>query len=122
MAGGSSGIAGFAAILYAIPTAGVTFSYLGFRQTVEYGGEGKPPEGHPFCGNRFLVDRAGRLHAPSGLPYFGSFGLNPIISFPTDTVVSAVLTLGAHYDAVYTGFRAQAIEDVLEELKEFIQS
>jgi hypothetical protein len=56
------------------------------------------------------------------LSYFGSFGLNPIIPFPTDTVVAAVLTLGAHYGAVYTGFRTQAIEDVLEELKQLIQS
>ena len=56
------------------------------------------------------------------LSYFGSFGLNPIIPFPTDTVVAAVLTLGAHYGAVYTGFRTQAIEDVLEELKQSIQS
>ncbi|BCU70180.1 APC family permease [Stygiolobus caldivivus] len=41
--GGSSGIYGFNAVLYAIPTTGVIFSYLGFRQAVEYGGEGKRP-------------------------------------------------------------------------------
>jgi len=42
--GGSSGISGFSAVLYAIPTAGVIFSYLGFRQSVEYGGEGRNPQ------------------------------------------------------------------------------
>ena len=43
VAGGSSGIAGLAAVFYAIPTTGVIFAYLGFRQSVEYGGEGKNP-------------------------------------------------------------------------------
>ncbi|QGR20434.1 APC family permease [Stygiolobus azoricus] len=42
--GGSSGIYGFNAVLYAIPTTGVVFSYLGFRQSIEYGGEGKNPK------------------------------------------------------------------------------
>jgi len=42
--GGSSGISGFSAVLYAIPGAGVIFSYLGFRQSVEYAGEGKNPK------------------------------------------------------------------------------
>jgi len=42
--GGSSGIVGFSAVLYAIPTTGVVFSYLGFRQAVEYGGEGRNPQ------------------------------------------------------------------------------
>jgi len=42
--GGSSGISGFSAVLFAIPTTGVIFSYLGFRQAVEYGGEGKNPK------------------------------------------------------------------------------
>ncbi|MBB5254833.1 APC family permease [Sulfurisphaera ohwakuensis] len=42
--GGSSGIYGFSAVLYAIPSTGVIFSYLGFRQAVEYGGEGKNPK------------------------------------------------------------------------------
>lgn len=41
---GSSGIYGFSAVLYAIPTTGVIFSYLGFRQAVEYGGEGRNPK------------------------------------------------------------------------------
>lgn len=41
--GGSSGIYGLNAVLYAIPSTGVIFAYLGFRQAVEYGGEGKSP-------------------------------------------------------------------------------
>jgi amino acid transporter len=40
----ASGFSGFAPVLYAIPTTGVIFSYLGFRQAVEYGGEGKNPQ------------------------------------------------------------------------------
>ncbi|WP_048054392.1 APC family permease [Sulfolobus acidocaldarius] len=39
----SAGLSGFSAVLFAIPTSGVVFSYLGFRQAVEYGGEGKNP-------------------------------------------------------------------------------
>jgi amino acid transporter len=35
---------GFSTVLYAIPTTGVIFSYLGFRQAIEYGGEGKNPK------------------------------------------------------------------------------
>ena len=38
------GIPGFSAVLYAIPSTGVMFSYLGFRQAIEYGGEGKNPQ------------------------------------------------------------------------------
>ncbi len=38
------GFSGLAAVLYAIPTTGVIFSYLGFRQAIEYGGEGKNPK------------------------------------------------------------------------------
>ncbi|ARM75227.1 APC family permease [Acidianus manzaensis] len=30
--------------LYAIPASGIVFSYLGFRQAIEYGGEGKNPQ------------------------------------------------------------------------------
>ncbi|XDF44523.1 APC family permease [Saccharolobus solfataricus] len=41
--GGSSGIYGFSAVLFAIPSTGVIFAYLGFGQAVEYGGEGKNP-------------------------------------------------------------------------------
>jgi len=44
VAGGGSGIAGFSSVLYAIPSTGVIFAYLGFRQAVEYGGEGKNPK------------------------------------------------------------------------------
>lgn len=40
----SSGTTGFAAVLGAIPATGVIFSYLGFRQAVEFGGEGKNPQ------------------------------------------------------------------------------
>lgn len=36
-------LAGFAPVLLAIPSTGVIFSYLGFRQSVEYGGEGRNP-------------------------------------------------------------------------------
>ncbi|AWR96373.1 amino acid permease [Acidianus sulfidivorans JP7] len=38
------GLSGFAPVLFAIPATGVIFSYLGFRQAVEYGGEGKNPK------------------------------------------------------------------------------
>ncbi|EWG06792.1 MAG: amino acid permease [Candidatus Aramenus sulfurataquae] len=38
------GFSGLAAVLYAIPTTGVIFSYLGFRQAIEYGGEGRNPK------------------------------------------------------------------------------
>jgi len=38
------GITGLAAVFYAIPTAGIVFSYLGFRQALEYGGEAKSPQ------------------------------------------------------------------------------
>ncbi|MEM3972389.1 MAG: APC family permease [Saccharolobus sp.] len=40
----SSGIIGPSAMLYAIPSAGIVFSYLGFRQAVEYSGEAKNPQ------------------------------------------------------------------------------
>ncbi|MGC8542304.1 MAG: APC family permease, partial [Vulcanisaeta sp.] len=40
---GTSPYAGWAAVFYAIPSAGVMFAYLGFRQAIEYGGEGKNP-------------------------------------------------------------------------------
>ncbi|ARM74851.1 APC family permease [Acidianus manzaensis] len=40
----ASGLSGFGPVLFAIPTTGVIFSYLGFRQAVEYGGEGKNPQ------------------------------------------------------------------------------
>ncbi|AWR95173.1 amino acid permease [Acidianus brierleyi] len=39
----AEGFSGFSTVLYAIPTTGVIFSYLGFRQAIEYGGEGKNP-------------------------------------------------------------------------------
>ncbi|BBD72964.1 amino acid permease [Sulfodiicoccus acidiphilus] len=38
------GITGVAAMFYAIPTTGIVFSYLGFRQALEYGGEAKTPQ------------------------------------------------------------------------------
>ncbi len=41
--GGTAPYAGWAAVLYALPFAGVVFAYLGFRQAIEYGGEGKDP-------------------------------------------------------------------------------
>lgn len=44
VAGGKIGIYGFNAVLYAIPSSGVVFAYLGFRQAVEYGGEGRNPK------------------------------------------------------------------------------
>jgi len=38
------GYGGINGILYAIPSSGIIFSYLGFRQAIEYGGEGKNPQ------------------------------------------------------------------------------
>ncbi len=35
---------GINGMLYAIPESGIIFSYLGFRQAIEYGGEGKNPQ------------------------------------------------------------------------------
>ncbi|MGC8610990.1 MAG: APC family permease [Athalassotoga sp.] len=35
---------GIGSIFYAIPAAGIIFSYLGFRQSVEFGGEAKNPQ------------------------------------------------------------------------------
>ncbi|BDC18913.1 APC family permease [Acidianus sp. HS-5] len=35
---------GFNGMLYAIPESGIVFSYLGFRQAIEYGGEGRNPQ------------------------------------------------------------------------------
>ncbi len=35
---------GFSNVLLAIPTAGIVFSYLGFRQALEFGGEAKNPQ------------------------------------------------------------------------------
>jgi amino acid transporter len=40
---GTAPYTGWAAVLYALPSAGVVFAYLGFRQAIEYGGEGKDP-------------------------------------------------------------------------------
>ena len=40
---GTSPYTGWAAVFYAIPSAGVMFAYLGFRQAIEYGGEGRNP-------------------------------------------------------------------------------
>ncbi|AWR96852.1 amino acid permease [Acidianus sulfidivorans JP7] len=39
----SSGYSGWASVLYAIPITGILFSYTGFRQAIEYGGEAKNP-------------------------------------------------------------------------------
>jgi amino acid transporter len=39
----ASGFSGWSSILYAIPTTGIIFSYTGFRQAIEYGGEAKHP-------------------------------------------------------------------------------
>ncbi|WP_338601944.1 APC family permease [Sulfolobus tengchongensis] len=44
VAGASSGIVGASAMLYAIPSTGIVFAYLGFRQPVEYAGEAKNPQ------------------------------------------------------------------------------
>ncbi|BBG22947.1 hypothetical protein IC006_0231 [Sulfuracidifex tepidarius] len=44
VADASTGIVGPAAMLYAIPSSGIIFSYLGFRQAVEYSGEAKNPQ------------------------------------------------------------------------------
>lgn len=34
----------YSSFLYAIPASGIIYSYLGFRQAIEYGGEGKNPK------------------------------------------------------------------------------
>ncbi|QKQ99152.1 APC family permease [Metallosphaera tengchongensis] len=52
------------------------------------------------------------------ISYFGGFGLNPVIPFPEDTIVAAIVTLAVHYGAVLSGFKTQAIQDILEETRE----
>ena len=52
------------------------------------------------------------------LSYFGSFGLNPVIQFPYDTIVAAIVILAFHYWAVHSGFRTEAIEEIIEQTKE----
>lgn len=42
-ASGTVPYTGWAAVFYAMPTGGVLFAYLGFRQAIEYGGEGRNP-------------------------------------------------------------------------------
>ncbi|WP_338025982.1 APC family permease [Acidianus manzaensis] len=37
------GYGGFSAVLFAIPNAGILFSYLGFRQPIDYSGEARNP-------------------------------------------------------------------------------
>ncbi|BDC17211.1 APC family permease [Acidianus sp. HS-5] len=44
------GYGGFSAVLFAIPNAGILFSYLGFRQPIDYSGEAKNPKKNlPFA-------------------------------------------------------------------------
>lgn len=52
------------------------------------------------------------------LSYFGGFGLDTVIPFPLDTVVAALIILLFYFWAVNSGFRTQAIEEILEETKE----
>jgi len=55
------------------------------------------------------------------LSYFGGFGLSPIIPFPEDTVVAALVILGFYFAAVKSGFRTEAIEEILSETSELPQ-
>ncbi|BBG24305.1 APC family permease [Sulfuracidifex tepidarius] len=48
------------------------------------------------------------------LSYFGSFGLFKVITFPTDVIAAALLTLGAHYAAVTSSMRTRAIDEIIE--------
>ncbi len=48
------------------------------------------------------------------LSYFGSFGLYKVITFPTDVVLAAVLTLIAHYSAVSSSMRTRSIDEIVE--------
>lgn len=52
------------------------------------------------------------------LSYFGSSGPAPVIPFPYDVIAAAILFLIFHYAAVYSGFRTEAIEEIIEETKE----
>ncbi|MDH2900754.1 MAG: hypothetical protein PXY39_07255 [archaeon] len=51
------------------------------------------------------------------LSFYGSFGVDTLsfLSFPTDTIIAAVIVLVFHYLAVYTGFRTDSIEEVSRE-------
>ncbi len=67
VADASTGIVGPAAMLYAIPSSGIIFSYLGFRQAVEYSGEAKNPQ--KDVEGSYTVTHIGysHLHHASGL-------------------------------------------------------
>jgi len=52
------------------------------------------------------------------LSYFGSFGLYAAIPFPEDTLIAAIMILAFYFWAVYSGFRTEAIEEIIEETKE----
>ncbi|BCU68699.1 amino acid permease [Sulfolobales archaeon HS-7] len=47
------------------------------------------------------------------IEFFGGFGYNPVIPFPYDTIVAAIVGLAFHYGAVYSGFRTEEIEDIV---------
>lgn len=57
----------------------------------------------------------GLIFVMYALEFFGGFGYNSIIPFPTDTIAAAVVGLAFHYFAVMSGFRTEEIEEVLEE-------
>jgi len=50
--------------------------------------------------------------------YFGGFGLYTVIPFPYDTIVAAIVVLIGYFWAVRSGFRTQAIEDIIQATKE----
>ena len=52
------------------------------------------------------------------LSYFGSFGLYTIIPFPEDTLIATLVILAFYFWAVNSGFRTEAIEEIIKETKE----
>jgi len=54
--------------------------------------------------------------ATYALSYFGGFGPYTIIPFPEDTLV-AIVILAFYFWAVHSGFRTEAINEIIEEIK-----
>ncbi|WP_162199582.1 APC family permease [Sulfuracidifex metallicus] len=118
-----AGPGGIDGILFAIPSSGIIFSYLGFRQAIEYGGEGRNPQRDiPFALVSsiaiamliFTMLQLGFIGAlnwnVAGLPYGDWSGLltssisdSPIISlFQEASILSYVWVSILAFDAVFS--------------------
>lgn len=59
----------------------------------------------------------GLLLATLIMSYFGSLGPDPGIPFPYDAIIAFLVYVGFHYAAVYSGFRTEAIDEIVNESK-----